>query len=69
MSNLQEEIFSAFDGEKSGYHFFMDRLRSGGNLHFWCGCGRSTKVELEMPLTMRCFCDRLLIVVDKQDLP
>lgn len=47
----------------------MDRLRSEGNLYFLCDCGQSTKVEEGMPLTMRCFCDKLMIVVDQNDLP
>jgi len=53
----------------SGYHYFMDRLRSKGKLFFYCGCGRSAKVEPEMPLTMRCFCDKLMVVMDENDLP
>jgi hypothetical protein len=53
----------------SGYHYFMDRLRSEGKLFFYCGCGQSTKVTEKMPLTMRCFCDRLMVVMDEKDLP
>jgi hypothetical protein len=66
----------------SGYHYFMDRLRSEGKLFFYCGCGQSTKVTFfycgcgqstkvteKMPLTMRCFCDRLMVVMDEKDLP
>ncbi len=56
-------------GRLSGYHYFMDRLRSKGNLVFYCGCGKSAKVEPKMPLTMRCFCDRLMVVMDSNDLP
>ena len=53
----------------SGYHYFMDRLRSAGKLVFYCGCGQTTKVEENMPLTMRCFCDKLMVVMDENDSP
>lgn len=54
----------------SGYHYFMDRLRSEGKLFFWCGgCGESTKVKPDMPMLMRCYCDNLMVVMDEHDLP
>ena len=53
----------------SGYHFFMDRLRSEGSLFFLCSCGQQTKVEEKMPLVMKCFCDKYMLVVDENDLP
>jgi hypothetical protein len=56
-------------GRLSGYHYFMDRLRSMGKLVFWCSCGEVAKVEPKMPLTMRCFCDKLMVVMDSNDLP
>jgi hypothetical protein len=56
-------------GRLSGYHYFMDRLRSEGELYFYCSCDRSAKVEEKMPLTMRCFCGKLMIVMDELDLP
>jgi hypothetical protein len=56
-------------GPLSGYHFFMDRLRSEGKLYFWCACGEVAKVKPEMPMRMRCFCDRQMVVMDMEDLP
>jgi hypothetical protein len=55
----------------SGYHLYMDRLRSGGNLVFWCSCGTSARVSENMPMTMRCLppCEKLMIVMDTEDMP
>lgn len=56
-------------GKLSGYHFFMNRLREEGNLYFLCSCGVSQKVEKDMPMLMKCFCDKYMVVVDKEDIP
>jgi len=55
----------------SGYHYFMDRLRSKGNLVFYCACGVKAKVEPKMPLLMKCLppCDQYMVVMDTEDLP
>ncbi len=55
----------------SGYHLYMDRLRSGGNLVFVCSCGVTARVEKEMPLLMKCLppCEKYMVVMDKEDLP
>ena len=54
---------------KTGYHWFMDRLRSEGKIIFWCGCGVSATVTPGMPLRMKCTCGRRMIVMDKEDRP
>lgn len=58
-------------GRLSGYHYFMDRLRSKGDLVFWCACGVQTKVEPGMPLMMKCLppCEKYMVVMDTEDLP
>jgi len=56
----------------SGYHFFMDRLRSEGNLVFYCSdCETRAKVENKMPLFMKCLppCEQIMVVMDTEDLP
>ena len=60
----------------SGYHHFMDRLRTEGKLYFYCECMKPSdvrtgkvKVEPHMPMLMKCFCERTMIVVDEKDLP
>lgn len=55
----------------SGYHFFMDRLRSEGNLVFYCPCGTKARVERHMPLFMLCLppCEKIMLVMDTEDLP
>lgn len=55
----------------SGYHYFMDRLRSKGNLVFYCQCGVAARVEPEMPLLMKCLppCEKYMVVMDTEDLP
>lgn len=46
----------------------MDRLRSEGRLWFSCSCGVQVKVEDNMPLRMRCHCNRMMIVMGEKDL-
>jgi len=55
----------------SGYHLFMDRLRSEGNLVFVCSCGVTARVEKEMPLLMKCLppCEKYMVVMDTEDMP
>lgn len=53
----------------SGYHLFMDRLRAEGKLFFYCMCGQYHKVEPHMPMLMKCFCERTMIVMGEKDLP
>jgi hypothetical protein len=57
--------------ELSGYHFYMDRLRSEGKLVFWCACETTSEVLPGMPLLMKCLtpCTKYMIVMDKNDLP
>lgn len=54
---------------RSGYHYFMDRLREKGNLYFLCACGVTQKVEDRIPLLVKCFCEQYMAVVDREDLP
>ena len=58
-------------GKLSGYHLFMDRLRTEGNLVFYCDCGVTSRVKKEMPLLMKCLppCEKYMVVMDTEDLP
>jgi hypothetical protein len=53
----------------SGYHFYMDRLRSEGDLYFLCSCGVNQRIEPQMPLLMKCHCEKYMAVVNKEDIP